>query len=206
MKGISILIIVFFVCTATKGGKCPISHPYAYFHGGFCCKTNQENTFENDSECNGGELTISSTCCEGGQHVKCENKPCKSRGSSCPSSHPYAYLHGGFCCKTNRENNFENNPECNGGVLTINSTCCEKGQNVKCHNKPCKSRGECPTSHPYAYHYGAFCCKTNQENTFENDPECNGGELTISSTCCESRQHIRCDDIPCNNNKGTSTA
>ena len=59
---------------------CPSSHPFAYLNGNYCCKTNKEkNEPHSDGElCNGSEISIESTCCEGDQHTDCPNPPCQN--------------------------------------------------------------------------------------------------------------------------------
>ena len=56
--------------TASPGaGKCPLSHPFAYWHGGqFCCPTNIDN--------NGDPITLDSLSCENGAQVKCLHGKC----------------------------------------------------------------------------------------------------------------------------------
>jgi len=61
-------------------GKCYESHPYAYFDGKYCCKTNQEyenggSQSEKDSgTCDGKYFNRQSTCCNKHEFVKCPHK------------------------------------------------------------------------------------------------------------------------------------
>ena len=51
----------------------------------------------------------------------------------CPSSHPFPYLDGTYCCATNREGK---NPwegvSCDGSVIGYESTCCEGDHFIVC--------------------------------------------------------------------------
>jgi len=55
-----------------------------------------------------------------------------------------------------------------------------------------KGRIECPDGHHFAYYNGEYCCKYNQEKIYGNDESCDGGEISISSTCCKDDAHVRC--------------
>ena len=60
---------------------CPVSHPFAYLEGSYCCKTNKEKNSAYDGwRCDGSEIEFSSTCCEDNQNTKCEAKPCRNYG------------------------------------------------------------------------------------------------------------------------------
>ena len=52
----------------------------------------------------------------------------------CPPAHPYAYLHGRYCCGYNLEkNNVKVEGEsCDGGPISITSTCCKNDANIPC--------------------------------------------------------------------------
>ena len=58
---------------------CPDTHPYPYFGGDYCCKTNKEKNdpSANGALCDGSVLGIDSRCCEGDQAAKCPNPPCQ---------------------------------------------------------------------------------------------------------------------------------
>ena len=63
---------------------CPPAHPHAYLHGRYCCGYDVEKKNEKDEgeSCDGGPISISSTCCKNDAHtpcptgVKCKNYTC----------------------------------------------------------------------------------------------------------------------------------
>ena len=67
----------------------------------------------------------------------------------CPKSHPFVYLDGLHCCRTNKEKYFSpHGVKCDGSVLQRDSLCCEGDQHVMCpaifdycedYTKPSKS-------------------------------------------------------------------
>ena len=59
--------------------------------------------------------------------------------SSCPSSHKYAYRHGEYCCRTNKEKiAIERDGDlCDGSEIGIDSLCCENDDWKLCGNRPC---------------------------------------------------------------------
>ena len=58
-----------------------MTHPFAYRDGKFCCQYGVENTYASDGEkCDGGPISLSSSCCKGGAHTKCPSGLCKNRG------------------------------------------------------------------------------------------------------------------------------
>merc|ERR1719431_1690195 len=59
---------------------CPISHPYAYLNGNYCCKTKEERPIAygwtpqseiDDGTCDGIEFNRQSRCCKDEQYVPC---------------------------------------------------------------------------------------------------------------------------------------
>ena len=74
--------------------------------------------------------------------------------SQCPTTHPYAYLGGIECCKTQKEDNGvarksksinsteeilsrqkrhpHTDVSCDGSTLNLESTCCENGAFIRC--------------------------------------------------------------------------
>ena len=52
--------------------------------------------------------------------------------------------------------------------------------------------------------WGEYCCKTEVENTAQNNLyECDGGPLSINSICCEDDLYEKCPHIGgCKNNRG----
>ena len=58
---------------------CPLSHPYAYSDGDYCCWSNKE---KNDPSahgalCDGSAIGLDSKCCEEDRFTKCPHPPCK---------------------------------------------------------------------------------------------------------------------------------
>ena len=62
----------------------------------------------------------------------------------------------------------------------------------------------CPPSNPYVFMWGKYCCSFEEEgHSAENIDGCNGGELSVNSTCCKSNRHIKCmSDLGCKNRRG----
>ena len=56
--------------------RCPITHPYAYRNGGYCCATKKEKNSEGGTQCDGGELEKDSVCCEGDRWIECSCGAC----------------------------------------------------------------------------------------------------------------------------------
>ena len=54
----------------------------------------------------------------------------------CPNDHPYPYLNGAYCCKTNEEKTGTQNEidagTCDGMDFNIQSTCCKDNANTAC--------------------------------------------------------------------------
>ena len=67
---------------------------------------------------------------------------------SCPSTHPWPYLNGIYCCATNREKNDsqKNGTLCDGSIIELGSACCENDEYHKCTSPPCHFNGETSTS------------------------------------------------------------
>ena len=52
---------------------------------------------------------------------------------TCPSSHPFAYLGGSYCCKYNREKRYQ--PDgffCDGSIISLDSKCCKFDVYTRC--------------------------------------------------------------------------
>ena len=51
----------------------------------------------------------------------------------------------------------------------------------------------CPSSHPFAYLNGDYCCKTNKEKVHRpSGSKCDGSSISIDSICCAGDDHVRC--------------
>ena len=58
----------------------------------------------------------------------------------CPKSHPFAYSEGKYCCKHGIEKNYApHGDKCDGGTISIHSTCCKDDEYVDCLSGLCKS-------------------------------------------------------------------
>ena len=54
----------------------------------------------------------------------------------CPSSHPFAYSGGKYCCESNKEKNYKpHGSKCDGGILHIDSSCCRDDKHSKCQSQ-----------------------------------------------------------------------
>jgi hypothetical protein len=52
--------------------RCPLSHPYVYYNGKWCCQTYREKHFtKQGTKCDGSIIQRDSLCCEGDSHVSC---------------------------------------------------------------------------------------------------------------------------------------
>ena len=61
---------------------------------------------------------------------------------SCPSTYPYVYYSGNYCCKTNKENFNQNHGEkCDNSEIQFDSLCCENGDFVPCMHDTCYDHG-----------------------------------------------------------------
>ena len=51
----------------------------------------------------------------------------------------------------------------------------------------------CPYNYPFAYNQGSHCCKTQKEKEVASEgPPCDGGELSMESSCCYANQQVEC--------------
>jgi len=78
-------------------------------------------------------------------------------GTSCPTTHPYPYGLGAYCCnRTPKTFGWQNT---NGRRGQDNGTC--PGSYRKCSGSQCtKPHSSCPASHPYPYGHGTYCCRS----------------------------------------------
>merc|ERR1711939_551258 len=59
---------------------------------------------------------------------------------SCPSSHPFAYYNGQYCCKYTREKHYSpQGSKCDGSVIGFGSLCCYKDGHTRCPARVCKN-------------------------------------------------------------------
>ena len=63
--------------------------------------------------------------------------------NECPSTHPWSYYEGDYCCATNKEKiNPPDGQKCDGSALEYDSVCCEDDDAVSCPDPPCKPTGK----------------------------------------------------------------
>lgn len=61
---------------------------------------------------------------------------------------------------------------------------------------------QCPSSHPYPFAKGLYCCATAEENVDPTEGDnCDGGPITFESTCCKHHKYLECADPPCKQSK-----
>ena len=68
-------------------------------------------------------------------------RPTLKRASFCPSSHPFVYYNGDYCCSGNKEKvNAAQGSKCDGSAISRSSMCCNGGYKRcpggKCVNNP----------------------------------------------------------------------
>ena len=63
---------------------CPVTHPYVYGNGRYCCKFDLEkNEMKNETTCDGGPISSSSHCCKDDRYIKC---PGSANGKMCKNN------------------------------------------------------------------------------------------------------------------------
>ena len=65
----------------TITNECPLTHPYAYRNGRYCCETPYEHNRHNNQgeQCDGGLLTYNSACCADDKYVSCPSRKCQGK-------------------------------------------------------------------------------------------------------------------------------
>jgi len=117
-------------------------------------------------------------------------------------SHPYAYFDGHFCCAHSKEKVSNQGYICDSGEISLTSRCCKDNAYVKCPSGLCLNNAKtgksttwdsfCPRSHPYVYQKGGYCCAHNREKNIKGGPDCDGGLIDFSSTCCLNDNFVKC--------------
>ena len=63
------------------------------------------------------------------------------------------------------------------------------------------STAQCPSTHPYMFDNGAKCCANYMEKTLADtdpaDPNCTGGLLKVTSSCCLDDKFEACAAAVC---------
>ena len=72
----------FYILSLDKwDGKCPDSHPYAYYNGQHCCKAGIEKTnAAQGTKCDGSPIQLDSLCCLNDEHTPCPGESCTNAG------------------------------------------------------------------------------------------------------------------------------
>lgn len=100
---------------------------------------------------------------------------------ACPTSHPYAYLHGDYCCRTNREKyNKKDGAGCDYSLLSPSSKCCAGDQFVKCRSTPCKNGQASASSSALAVDKHPSC------GWWSKNDECTKNRAYMSRNCAKS--------------------
>jgi len=74
-------------------GRCPSSHPYAYYSGSYCCKYGREKVYRpQGSKCDGSTIQFNSLCCYANGFVRCPNGKCRNYGGR-GYPHYWTYSH-----------------------------------------------------------------------------------------------------------------
>ena len=61
-----------FVLFTGSSTQCPPSHKWAFLNGRYCCKYNEEKVNVTEgSRCDGGEISLTSSCCKEDAYTKC---------------------------------------------------------------------------------------------------------------------------------------
>ena len=69
-----------------------------------------------------------------------------------------------------------------------------------CNEVDCPENKSFPSSHPFAYSHGEYCCQTNKEygNT-AHGYKCDGSSIDFNSLCYENHQLLQCPFDTCHN-------
>ena len=63
---------------------------------------------------------------------------------------------------------------------------------------------ECPSTHPWAYYNGDYCCKNDKEKVKSSYGDtCDGSKISLTSLCCLNDEYVECEHPDgCINYKG----
>ena len=122
----------------------------------------------------------------------------QAESGKCPSSHPYVYYNGQYCCASTKEKVYvPQGDKCDGSSISRSSLCCEGDSFVRCPSGHCDS-GTCPISHPFVYYNGLYCCASTKEKVYgPQGDKCDGSTISRSSLCCEGDSFVRCPSGHC---------
>ena len=188
---------------SSSGRSCPASHPYVYYNGHYCCKTNREKHYKpQGSKCDGSVISRSSLCCAGNQFTKCPKGVCGNYRRASKKRNKK----GGK--RRNKKGNKRRNRKHNKRGNKKRNKKGNRKRNRK-HNKrgskKSSSHRSCPASHPYVYYNGHYCCKTNREKHYKpQGSKCDGSVISRSSLCCAGNQFTKCPKGVCGNYRRAS--
>ena len=74
-----------------------------------------------------------------------------------------------------------------------------------CNEVDCPENKSCPSSHPFAYFNGEYCCQTNKEHVnTAHGYKCDGSSIGFNSLCCENHQLLQCPFDTCHNHESAT--
>ncbi len=122
-----------------------------------------------------------------------------SKGTFCPTSHPFACNEGAVCAATPWKPLTPGTEDCDGGLVTRSSTCCPSlsvacraSAGYKCRNNIAFGY-MCPSSNPYPCANGKRCAKSAFKPTSGSDSDCDGQLLDEQSVCCPASNVVDCN-------------
>jgi len=99
----------------------------------------------------------------------------KEKTGRCPSSHPWAYGNGEYCCASDREKrNFMQGSKCDGSKISRTSLCCKDNAFRKCPHK-----GGCVNGAPEATKKPVVITKPKPATTRKPKPKTNAPKLRL---------------------------
>jgi len=153
-----------------------------------------------------------SVSCGGGKKLRtCNNPAPKHGGKACEGAAEEAcntiacpvdgkWSTWGSCsvsCAGGKKSRTCNNPAPKHG-----GKACEGAAEEACNTGACPGAngGMCPSSHPFVYYNGEYCCQSSQEKTYApQGSQCDGSAISFTSKCCEGDKHVLCTKQPCAN-------
>ena len=91
----------------------------------------------------------------------------------------------------------------------MDSSCCKDNSFIACPTVVCENNAQieattsmnCPSSHPWAYLNGQYCCAYQEErNEVKEGDACDGSKIGLDSSCCKDNSFISCPTVVCGNN------
>lgn len=169
---------------------CPVDGGYSDFGAWSACSADCDGgTQSRTRQCNNPAPANGGADCVGPavQTQQCNTDPCKA--PECPASHPFVYNNGKNCCAVNFEDwDWTRGDKCDGSALQRDSLCCQFNRQIACPSGICDSNSQgtkCPSSHPYVYYNGQYCCNVDYEKFYPpQGDKCDGSTISRTSLCC----------------------